>query len=230
MRELFLAIRHNDIQLVKDLIGKKPELIHCTAKQPPKKDDGQSPLQIALKTGNFDIADYLLDMGADPNFMEAEDCCFPEQRAPALHDAINAAVMESRWSVDRQFPGEPAYYKEMSQPDVTERAYQVLERMIKLGGDVNKLDSLGNNSIWRFCLSANQILPRDDNDRTYKFSDELHEDLMRILSLLKSAGADFNVVRPDNKLTVVQCITKGGVKILLDSSALNSGEAWWADN
>lgn len=130
MRALFRAIRHNDIHLVKDLIGNKPELIHCTAKQPPKKDDGQSPLQIALKTGIFDIAEYLLDMGADPNFMEAEDCCYPEQRAPALHDAINAAV----------------------------------------------------------------------------------------------------VVRPDNKLTVFQCFRKGVVKMLLDSSALNSGETCWADN
>lgn len=216
MKKLFLAIRHNDLELVKDLIGKKPELIHCTAKQPPKKDDGQSPLQIALKTGNFDIADNLLDMGADPNFMESEDCCYPEWRAPALHNAIDAAVMESRWSVRRHFPGKPEYYKEMSQFEVTERAYQVLERMIKLGGDVNKLDSLGNNSIWRFCLSAYQILPRYDDDRTYKFSDVLHGDLIRILSLLKSAGADFNVVRPDLNWTVWQDFTKGGVRILLD--------------
>ena len=58
MKKLFLAIRHNDLQQVKDIISKKPDLVHCTAKQPPKKDDGQSPLQVALKTGNFDIARY----------------------------------------------------------------------------------------------------------------------------------------------------------------------------
>ncbi|MBO4410161.1 MAG: ankyrin repeat domain-containing protein, partial [Spirochaetales bacterium] len=107
MRKLFLAIRHEDLQQVKDIISKNPDLIHCTAKLPPKKDDGQSPLQVALKTGNFDIADYLLDMGADPNFMEAEDCYYSEWRAPALHEAIEAAVMESRWSVQQKWPGKP---------------------------------------------------------------------------------------------------------------------------
>lgn len=68
MKKLFLAIRHDDLQKVKDIIGKNPELVHCTAKQPPKKDDGQSPLQVALKTANFDIADYLLDMGGGSQF------------------------------------------------------------------------------------------------------------------------------------------------------------------
>ena len=74
------------------MLDKKPELISCTAKQPPKKDDGQSPLQVALKTGNFEIASYLLDLGADVNFMEADTCC-NEWRAPVIHDAIVAAVM-----------------------------------------------------------------------------------------------------------------------------------------
>ena len=41
MKKLFLAIRHNDLQKVKDIIGQNPGLVHCTAKQPPKKDDGQ---------------------------------------------------------------------------------------------------------------------------------------------------------------------------------------------
>ncbi|MCT4595158.1 MAG: ankyrin repeat domain-containing protein [Anaeromicrobium sp.] len=39
---------------------------------PPKKDDGQSPLQVALKTGNFQIADFLIDNGANLNFMEVD--------------------------------------------------------------------------------------------------------------------------------------------------------------
>ena len=71
MKKLFTAIRQKDFEAVKALLDKKPELIACTAKQPPKKDDGQSPLQVALKTGSFDVADYLLDLGADVNFIEA---------------------------------------------------------------------------------------------------------------------------------------------------------------
>lgn len=60
---------------MKQLIEKKPELVNCTAKQPPKKDDGQSPLQVALKTGNTAIAEFLIDNGANVNFIEDEICC-----------------------------------------------------------------------------------------------------------------------------------------------------------
>ena len=91
MKKLFKAIRNGDFNEVKEIITKKPELVNCVAKQPPKKDDGQSPLQVALKTGNFEIAKYLIEMGADLNFMEDKSCC-NEWRTPVIHDAITAAV------------------------------------------------------------------------------------------------------------------------------------------
>ena len=53
MKKLFTAIRSSDLEMVQQLIEKKPALANCVAKQPPKKDDGQSPLQVALKTGNI---------------------------------------------------------------------------------------------------------------------------------------------------------------------------------
>ena len=96
MKKLFVAIRKGDIETVQALLEKKPELVACTAKQPPKQDDGQSPLQVAIKSGQFEIANILLDGGADVNFMESPDCCNP-WRMPALHDAIRAAVMSCRW-------------------------------------------------------------------------------------------------------------------------------------
>ncbi len=100
MKKLFQAIRQGDLAAVGALLEKKPELITCTAKQPPKKDDGQSPLQVALKCGQLAIAELLLDRNADVNFIESPDCC-NEWRAPVLHDAINAAIMKSRWNVNR---------------------------------------------------------------------------------------------------------------------------------
>lgn len=225
MKKLFLAIRHGDLQKVKDLIDNDPELVHCTAKQPPKKDDGQSPLQVALKSGNFAIADYLLDMGADPNFMESEDCCYNEWRAPALHEAIRAAVMESRWNVQRGgWRGEPVHYEVMSKPEVTEQAYGVLGKMISSGGDVNKLDSVGMNSIWRFFSDAFQVLPRDDDDKRNLFSDEVHSDLLRILKLLKSAGARFDIVHPAIGWTVKELYTKGATKTLLEEITAWNGD------
>ena len=92
MKKLFTAIRASNLEMVRQVIEKKPALVNCVAKQPPKKDDGQSPLQVALKTGNIAIANYLLDRGADVNFIEDESCC-NAWRTPVLHDAINCAVM-----------------------------------------------------------------------------------------------------------------------------------------
>lgn len=53
MKKIFSAIRKHENDYVKDLLKRKPELVFCTAKALPKKDDGQSPLQVSLKTGNF---------------------------------------------------------------------------------------------------------------------------------------------------------------------------------
>ncbi len=63
MKKLFTVIRQGKLDEVKRLIEKKPELVHCVSGPLPKKDHGQSPLQVALKTGKYEIADYLIDTG-----------------------------------------------------------------------------------------------------------------------------------------------------------------------
>lgn len=198
MKKLFFAVRHNDFETVKELIAKKPDLISCTAKQPPKKDDGQLPLQVALKTGNFDIANYLLDLGADVNFMEDEDCC-NEWRMPASHDAVNAAVMCSRWNVNS-----PVYggLKVMHTADEAEKAFQTLKRIVELGADLNLKDSQGNSCLWRAALQARQILPSYNHaeqklcdDRI--LTDELQGDLSRIFNLLYENGAAADYIAPN---------------------------------
>ena len=192
MKKLFKAIRDKDFELVSQLICSNSELVNCTAKQPPKKDDGQSPLQVALKTGALDIAEYLIDNGADLNFMEDESCC-NTWRAPVIHDAINAAVMCSRWNTNNPYVG----FEVFSTEEKAKRSRNILEKMLHLGADVNKLDSSGNSGVWRFCLQANQILPRFDfaancecDDRI--FTVELETDLLNILKLLCRYGADLN--------------------------------------
>ena len=70
MKKLFTAIKKHDLDTVKKILEDKPSLISCTAKAPPKSDDGKSLLQVAIKDGTAEIADYLLDRGADVDFME----------------------------------------------------------------------------------------------------------------------------------------------------------------
>lgn len=216
MKKLFKAIRDKDFELVSQLINSSPELVNCTAKQPPKKDDGQSPLQIALKTGAFDIAEFLIDNGADLNFMEDESCCNTD-RAPVIHDAINAAVMCSRWNTNNPYTG----FEVFSTEEMAIRARRILEKMLQLGSDVNKLDSSGNSGIWRYCLQANQILPRfnfatncECDDRI--FTSELESDLLSILKLLCKYGADLRYASPNVGLTVKEFYANGSMAKLLN--------------
>ncbi len=132
MKKLFKSIRNREIETVKQIIEKRPELVNCIAKQPPKKDDGQSPLQVAFKKGNIDIAEYLIDMGANVNFIEDESCC-NSWRTPVLHDAINCAVMCCRWNTNDEIRG----FKVYSTKEKADEALRLLKKMIDAGADVN---------------------------------------------------------------------------------------------
>ncbi|MBQ6456616.1 MAG: ankyrin repeat domain-containing protein [Mogibacterium sp.] len=216
MKKLFTAIRSSDIETVRKIIEKKPTLVNCVAKQPPKKDDGQSPLQVALKTGNTAIADYLLDMGADVNFIEDESCC-NNWRTPVLHDAINCAVMFCRWNTDDKYMG----FRVFSTKERAAHALGILKRMLDMGADVNALDSYGNSGLNRFALQAKQILPafnyaehREEADRI--FTEELHEDLRSVLNALKEAGADASYKAPNLGYSVREFCSEGSISVLFD--------------
>ena len=60
MNKLFKAIRQNDPETVMKILCKYPEMVNCIAAGSPKKDEGQSPLQVAIKVGNIEIAHYLI--------------------------------------------------------------------------------------------------------------------------------------------------------------------------
>jgi len=190
MKKLFTAIRKNDFETVKALLSKNPSIVSEVSHGAPKKDDGQSPLQVALKCASDEIVHRLLDCGADVNFMEDETSA-DSWRAPVLHDAINRAVMCSRWNTD-DING----FEVMSTEGAAEGAFAVLEKMIKLGADVNSKDSYGNACLDRACLQARQILPRYTDDGRI-LTPELRTDLARIFSLLIENGADMDYIAPN---------------------------------
>lgn len=196
MKKLFQAIRKKENDTVKQLIEKKPELVNCTAKQPPKKDDGQSPLQVALKTGNFEIANFLLDRGADVNFMEdAQNCC-NDWRMPVLHDAIVAAVSCCRHNSIIDL-GSRQIRKEHSSEEKADESFGVLKRMLEMGADVHAKESFGASCVWRLCRTAGDLLPGYSwgEHRVFKNAEvtpEWRHDLGRIFLLLKEYGADFS--------------------------------------
>jgi hypothetical protein len=216
MKKLFKSIRNREIETVKQIIEKRPELVNCIAKQPPKKDDGQSPLQVAFKTGNIDIAEYLIDMGAIVNFIEDESCC-NSWRTPVLHDAINCAVMCCRWNTNDEVRG----FKVYSTKEKADEALRLLKKMIDAGADVNAVDSHGNSGLNRFGLQANQILPPynyvehiEGNSRI--FTDDVHMDLRNVLQVLKDAGADVNYKAPNIGYSVRDFYREGSISVLFD--------------
>ena len=170
MKKLFQAIRKGDLDTVQGLLKSQGSLTNCTAKAPPKKDDGQSPLQVAIKTEQFHIAHLLLDHGADIHFMEKES--LNEWRMPVLHDSIRAAIFCARSSPE-------------SAPQGFEEAYALLSRLLDLGASCKAQDSYGNNGAMRAAMDARQFY--------HCFSrPEFMEDLTRVFSLLKKHGCDFS--------------------------------------
>ena len=190
MKKLFTAIQKNDMETVRNLLDKSPELISCTIKGAPKKYDGQSPLQVALKSSSIEMIELLLTYNPDVNFIEDESCTNP-WRAPVIHDAINRAIIYSRWNVNR-----PDGLEVFNDENTADEAFVVLKRIIDMGADVNSKDSFGNACIDRACLQARQILPiKGSTDRI--FTPEIRSDISRIFNLLIENGADMGYIAPN---------------------------------
>jgi len=139
MKKLFKAIKQNDFEEVQRIIEKNPELVNCVSKAPPKKDDGQSALQVAIKNGggwhDTRIISYLLDKGADVNFMEDDKGLKPQEIAcyPVLMDMVYAVCTNMT----------PLHFHYNSE-DAKNKANEfsaVFERMLDLGADPNKTNN-----------------------------------------------------------------------------------------
>lgn len=190
MKKLFTAIQKNDIEAVRILLDKTPDIISCTLKGAPKKYDGQSPLQVALKASSIEIIELLLAYKPNVNFIEDESCA-NSWRAPVIHDAINRAIMCSRWNVSR-----PDGLEVFNDERTADEAFTVLKRIIDMGADVNAKDSYGNACIDRACLQARQVLPtKGSTDRI--LTPEICFDISRIFNLLIENGADMDYIAPN---------------------------------
>lgn len=187
MKALFKEIRAGEIDAVTARLDADASLVNATATAPPKKDDGQSALQVAIKSGQLDVARLLIERGADVNFMETSQ--INAWKTPVLHDAIRAAVFSTRFGRNRALPGAPAKIEVMNTLAQTERAFGVLSAILDRGADPHKLDSTGNPALFRAVLDARQVIEQP-------ISDDLIHDLGRIFEALLAAGADADWVDP----------------------------------
>lgn len=121
------------------IIENNPKLANCISKAPPKKDDGQSALQVSIKNGggwqDTRIISYLLDKGADVNFMEDDKGLGPQGIAclPVLMYMVYAV----KGTVT------PLCFKYGPEETKTkaDEFIAVFERMLDLGADPNKTNN-----------------------------------------------------------------------------------------
>lgn len=173
IKTFFQAIRNSDLQTVKELVTSDKEYLNATNFAPPKKDDGQSGLQVAFKTGNFEIAEYLIEQGSDINFIETSD--INDWKAPVLHDCIRATIFNSY-----------TLQKDTSQ---FEKAFSLLKILLINKADPNAVDSYGNNCLNRALMDAKQMLNNPSTD----FSNGiLLKQLRSVFNELLKADADPN--------------------------------------
>ena len=171
MKKLFKAIRQENLEEVKAIIEKKPALVNCVAAPPPKKDNGQSPLQVAIKIGAVEIVNYLIESGADVNFMEAEDDD-SGLRCPVLHDAVRMVMMS-------------LCYKKFDESD---QGLKIVEELLKRGADPNKKASNGFEALNMTISDAEYVL---DNDIYSDSWEKAEQQLVKLFDLLIQYGADF---------------------------------------
>nr|GFD13139.1 hypothetical protein [Tanacetum cinerariifolium] len=138
---------------------------------PPKKDDGQSGLQVAFKAGQFAITTLLIEHGADVNFQQSSTV--NEWTAPVLHDAVRAALF-STWSLPL----------DTRPPD---QALAALHLLLRRGANPQAQDSYGNASLHRALLDAKQVL---DHPQASSRQPLLLQQVKRVFAALLAAGAD----------------------------------------
>lgn len=179
IKAFFQAIRNSDIETVSKLVCNDKTYLTVTNFSPPKKDDGQSGLQVAFKTSNFEIAEFLINNGADVNFQEKSE--INEWTAPVLHDCIRATIFNCQ-TTDKNETSE------------FNRAFELLQLMLSKNADPNSVDSYGNNCLHRAYLDAGQVI---DND--YYEQNEALNQIRKVFKQLIEAGANPKLSNDDRE-------------------------------
>ncbi len=195
MKKLFTAIRQGKVDEVAALLDKNPDLISCLAKAPPKKDDGQSPLMVAIKSDNLEVAHLLLDRGADVNFKDASNSYGVHSvSAPIWYDAIVQCFMRARHTVG---PG----------PERSKGYFLLLRRLLQMGMDPNQraVSDLMSRNAWQHALDQYNTFAHTSlsdyppsRERELEEQRRLREMLRAVLDELLRHGADIHAFDPPN--------------------------------
>ena len=188
MQKTFQLLRRGDLEGARQILDKKPEEVNAVSGDKPKRDQGQSLLQVAIKSGHLDIADLLIDRGADLNFIEEPTELNPYCQ-PVLQTAGGRAVFDCRRMIKR-WNGQ---YEMYSSKEKADQSFKVFEKMLELGADISQKDSHGGTLLQTILNETKEVLPsyywktKETSDNVL-ITDELRHDLNRIYDLLIRYG------------------------------------------
>ena len=188
MQKTFQLLRRGDLEAVRQILDKKPEEVNAVSGDKPKRDQGQSLLQVAIKSGHLDIADLLIDRGADLNFIEEPTELNPFCQ-PVIQTAGGRAVFDCRRMIKR-WNGQ---YEMYSSKEKADQSFKVFEKMLELGADITQKDSRGGTLLQNILIETKEVLPsyywktKETSDNVL-ITDELRHDLNRIYDLLIRYG------------------------------------------
>ena len=200
MQKTFQLLRRGDIEAVRQILDKKPEEVNAVSGDKPKRDQGQSLLQVAIKSGHLDIADLLIDRGADLNFIEEPTELNPFCQ-PVIQTAGGRAVFDCRRMIKR-WNGQ---YEMYSSKEKADQSFKVFKKMLELGADISQKDSHGGTLLQNILRETKEVLPsyywktKETSDNIL-ITDELRHDLNRIYDLLIRYGVTSEEISAYHKI------------------------------
>ncbi|MDF0708530.1 hypothetical protein [Flagellimonas okinawensis] len=165
----FKSIRNHQNDMVKAIVINNKDFVLLTRPDLPKKDNDQTGLQVSFKVENFEIAEFLIQQGADLNHI-AET--IDEWNMPVLHECIRAVIFQSLTL--------------KKNTDSFEKAFGLLKLMLERGADPNGIDSYGNSCLMRAFLDSRQMIDHPN----FNENSGVVEQLKRVFDLLIEKGAD----------------------------------------
>lgn len=129
MKKLFDAINKGDLEIVKKIIERNPVLVNCREKGWRKRDEGESPLRVAIKNCHYDIVCLLIKAGADVNDYTARDHWY------ISHQAVYTSVLHCI----------PRYRLQVG---TYEDSFKILKYLIEHQMDINLPNENGVNCLF----------------------------------------------------------------------------------
>lgn len=210
MQAIFTDIVNGDEQKVRGRIAKDPSIVAAVATGQPKQYAGQSTLQVAIRSGEFAIARFLLANGADATFTDVDS---PSGWAKSiLHDALMAAVTRSRRVRRSSDTKSGQEWLPVNSASKADEAFEVVVALLDAGADVNAPDSKGCTPLGRAAHAAHDILPRRRDGQPERsdgrpLNPELVADVSRIFDILVERGADPTRIEPQLGMSLTEYYT-----------------------